>query len=76
MRFIAPGGFGFFAAQHASYAAHDAPQRQLAAFIGQKKLSRLAAAVIPALEQGDMLIQFHRRGCRRIGNLRQAFGDA
>src|SRR5262249_4538479 len=59
MSFISSRGVGLFSAQHPSHPAHDAPQRQLAALIGQEELAGLPTAVVPALQQRYVLVQFH-----------------
>src|SRR5437763_9131351 len=68
--------FGAFAFEHTTDAAHHAAQRQLAALIGKQDLSRAPAAVVPALQQRDVLVQFGGGSWRGQLSRRQRFGYA
>src|SRR5579859_4267022 len=76
MRFVAPCRFRLLSAQHPPHAADDASQRKLAAFVGQENFSSFAAAVVPALKDGEMLIEFDSGSRLCFGDLCQALTDA
>jgi hypothetical protein len=65
-----PGGnfFWSFSPKHAADAAYDAAHGEDSFIIHKKNLAYSAAAVVPALEQGEMLHGFERRRCFLGGN--------